>query len=192
MSEKVPVTTKMEPPASLLLLFTSRENGSANSWIDMKKQVATFEKDLLLLLLPAPQLYGLYDPRLYDKTLYTYSYVAVYGLCVSRNRRRTRTVRPILRILAQMYGVRQEQLVIYKDCRLPIQRLAVSMANDKPSTIFFGVYVSSSEITVIFGKSQSSPSPVVITGLPSDLVDSSRDQLNVSLGDIDMSQNGMN
>ena len=56
MSEKVPVTTKMEPPASLLLLFTSRENGSANSLIDMKKQVATFQQDLLLLLLPVPLL----------------------------------------------------------------------------------------------------------------------------------------
>ena len=71
MSEKVPVTTKMEPSASLLLLFTRRKNGSANSWIDMKKQGATFQQDLLLLPLPAP--------RLYDKTLYTYSYVAVYG-----------------------------------------------------------------------------------------------------------------
>jgi len=148
MSEKVPVTTKMEPPASLLLLFTCRANGSTNSWIDMKKQVATFQQDLLLLLLPAP--------RLYDKTLYTYSYVAVYGLCVSRNRRRTRIVKPILRILAQVYGVSQTQLVIYKVCRLPIQRSAVSLANDKPSTVFFfGVSVPSSEITVIFGKSQS-------------------------------------
>lgn len=147
MSEKVSVTTKMEPPASLLLLFTCRENGSANSWIDLKKQGATFEQDLLLLLLPAP--------RLYDKTLYTYSYVAVYGLCVSRNRRRTRIVKPILRILAQAYGVSQAQLVICKVGRLPIQRLAVSLANDKPSTIFFGESVSCSEITVIFGKSQS-------------------------------------
>ena len=147
MSEKVSVTTKMEPPASLLLLFTCRENGSANSWIDLKKQGATFEQDLLLLLLPAP--------RLYDKTLYTYSYVAVYGLCVSRNRRRTRIVKPILRILAQAYGVSQAQLVICKVGRLPIQRLAVNLANDKPSTIFFGESVSCSEITVIFGKSQS-------------------------------------
>ena len=144
MSKKVPVTTKMEPSASLLLLFTRRKNGSANSWIDMKKQGATFQQDLLLLPLPAP--------RLYDKTLYTYSYVAVYGLCVSRNRRRTRIVKPIFRILAQVYGVSQVQLVLYNVCRLPIQRLAVSLANDKPSTILFGVSVPS---TVIFGKSQS-------------------------------------
>ena len=89
---------------------------------------------------------------LYDKTLYTYSYVAVYGLCVSRNRRRTRIVKPIFRILAQVYGVSQAQLVLYNVCRLPIQRLAVSLANDKPSTILFGVSVPS---TVIFGKSQS-------------------------------------
>lgn len=110
----------------------------------MKKQGATFQQDLLLLLLPAP--------RLYDKTLYTYSYVAVYDLRVSHNRRRTRIVKPIFRILAQVYGVSQAQLVLYNVCRLPIQRLAVSLANDKPSTILFGVSVPS---TVIFGKSQS-------------------------------------